>query len=210
LFRLSKEKNANLFIAYNRRFFSSVYKAKKIIKKDGGLLSFYFDFSEVVDKMNKLDYPIEVKERLVFNNSSHVIDLAFFIGGIPNQIETFHGFEFKWHQSGAIFNGSGITDKNAYFSYSANWLSPGRWGLRLFTKKNKLILEPLEKLKTQIKGSFNILEVQLNDRVDSEFKPGFYKMVKTFLVKDFSSHCSIEYQEKMVDLYYQIANYKEN
>ena len=39
-----------------------------------------------------------------------------------------------WHSSSSQFCGSGITDKGALFSYSADWESPGRWGIEIKTE----------------------------------------------------------------------------
>ena len=43
---MSDKNNSNVFIAYNRRFYSSVLEAKKIIEEDGGVKSFTFEFTE--------------------------------------------------------------------------------------------------------------------------------------------------------------------
>ena len=46
LHSISKKKQCKIFIAYNRRYYSSVTKAMELIKKDGGALSCFFDFTE--------------------------------------------------------------------------------------------------------------------------------------------------------------------
>ena len=46
LVQISEAKEANVFVAYNRRFYASVLKAREIIKKDGGVTSFNFEFTE--------------------------------------------------------------------------------------------------------------------------------------------------------------------
>ena len=75
--KISINSQAKIFIAYNRRFYSSVYKAKELIREDGGIISINFEFTELVKKIERQSKPIEVKEKLFLNNSTHVIDLVF-------------------------------------------------------------------------------------------------------------------------------------
>ena len=52
--RLSEERKAELFIAYNRRFLETVREAKRLITADGGVLSFSFEFTEWSDMLSSL------------------------------------------------------------------------------------------------------------------------------------------------------------
>jgi len=143
--------NSKIFIAYNRRFFASVEKALELIKEDGGVTSFQFDFTEWSHVIEGLDCdPIE-KKYLFLANSTHVVDLAFFMGGAPKEIHCLNNKELNWHSSGGVFAGSGITNNNTLFRYHANWLAPGRWSVEMNTKGYKLILKPMEKLQMQKK-----------------------------------------------------------
>jgi len=83
---LTKEKNANVIIGYNRRFYASVLKAQEIIKQDGGVTSFNFEFTEWAHKIEPLIKGKGVKERWFLGNSTHVVDLAFYLGGKPKEI----------------------------------------------------------------------------------------------------------------------------
>ncbi len=179
----ARQNGARILVAYNRRLYSSTQKAKEIIEKDGGVLSFNFEFTEWPSTIEPLPFSKETKENWVLANSSHVIDLAFFLGGRPKEIETHVGGVggLSWHPSGAIYSGSGISEKGALFSYNANWLSAGRWGVEILTKNRKLILRPLEKLFEQKKGEFEIKEIILNDSLDTKFKPGICLEVKELL-----------------------------
>lgn len=176
--------NARILVAYNRRHYSSTQKAKEIIENDGGILSFTFDFTEWSDKIAPLPLHEKTKAHWVLANSSHVIDLAFFLGGIPKKIEAHVHGTLPWHPSGAIFSGSGVTENGALFSYHANWLSAGRWGVEIMTKNHKIILRPLEKLFIQKNGELEIQEIPLEDRLDVEYKPGVYKEVAEFLSQE--------------------------
>jgi len=192
--KASKEHDAQVFVAYNRRFYSSVLKALEIIKEDGGVKSFNFEFTEWSHIIETLDKPAAVLRNWLEANSSHVIDMAFFIGGAPRIMKTFKAGGLNWHPSSSIFSGAGISDNGALFSYQANWESPGRWGVEILTKNFRLIFKPLEKLQIQKKGSVAVEEYTLDDLLDKEFKPGIYKQVHSFLNKDYSNLCTIENQ----------------
>lgn len=177
----AKEKRAAVYVGYNRRFYTSTLKALEIIKKDGGVKSFTFDFTERSNIVASLDRPFDIKANWFLQNSTHVIDMAFFMGGWPKTIYTIKRGGLKWHPNGSIYAGAGISDKNALFSYHANWESAGRWSIEIMTPKNKLIFRPLEKLQIQKYGSMNIENVPLDDKLDIEFKPGIYRQIESFL-----------------------------
>ena len=94
-------------------------------------------------------------------NSTHVVDLAFFLGGAPEKISSYVGGKLDWHPNGSIFSGAGITKNNTLFSYNANWEAPGRWGVEVITNKSRLILRPLEKLQIQKIGNLDPEFVQI-------------------------------------------------
>lgn len=173
--------NANVYIGYNRRFYASVEKAKSIIEEDGGVLSFNFEFTEWGHVIGDLEKEDGVKENWFLANSSHVIDLAFYLGGTPKELASFTTGSLDWHPNAAIYSGAGITDKKALFSYQANWQAPGRWGLEFLTKNHRLYFRPIEKLQIQKLGTVAIEEYTLDDAIDFDFKPGLYKQVQAFL-----------------------------
>lgn len=179
--RLAKTERAGVFVGFNRRFYASVAKARELIKLDGGAKSLFFEFTERSYIVELLKRPPGVKENWFLQNSSHVIDMAFFMAGWPKQISAFRAGKLKWHPSGAIYTGAGITSNDALFTYHANWASAGRWGVEIMTAKNRFIFRPLEKLFIQKFGSMEIEEVPLRDKLDKEFKPGLYLEVKSFL-----------------------------
>jgi len=177
----TNEKNANVFVAYNRRFYTSVLKAKEIIEEDGGVTSFNFEFTEWSHEIEKLDKAPGVKENWLLANSSHVIDMAFFLGGFPAKISSYTSGGLDWHPSASVFSGAGVTINGALFSYCANWEAPGRWSVEILTKKHRLIFRPLEKLKSQKIGKIKIEELAINDNLDIRFKPGLYRQTECFI-----------------------------
>ncbi|MDX4058013.1 Gfo/Idh/MocA family oxidoreductase [Aliarcobacter skirrowii] len=205
---LVKEKNANVIIAYNRRFYASVIKAQEIIKNDGGVTSFNFEFTEWAHKIEPLIKGEGVKEKWFLGNSTHVVDLAFYLGGKPKEICTFSSGSLSWHPSASNFSGAGISENDALFNYQANWESAGRWSVEILTKKNKLIFRPMEKLQIQKRGTITKEFVESIDyTLDEKYKPGLYIQTKKFLEIDFEDMCLFEEQFKMIELYNKFANY---
>ena len=203
---LAKEKNAEVYLAYNRRFFSSVLKAKEIIAEDGGVTSFNFEFTEWGHVIAKYNKPQDELKNWFYANSSHVVDLAFFLGGEPVQMDCHTSGEISWHKP-AAFAGSGVSDKGALFSYQANWAAPGRWGVEVLTSQHRLYLRPMESLQIQNLGSVAINPVEIDDHLDKEFKPGFYLETKAFLEKNIENLCAIGQQSIHVnDIYNRIIN----
>lgn len=199
----SLRSKAEVYIAYNRRFYTSVEKATEIINKDGGILSVFFDFTELENRVVPLIRPSKVKENWFLHNSTHVIDLVLFLAGIPEKITSYiHGSLF-WHSPAAIFTGAGIMKKGTLFSYHANWKAPGRWSVEIMTKNHKLFLKPLERLQIQELNSFEVKNLTLDDKIDIDFKPGIYKEVKSFLGNK-ENLCTIEEQVKHLKIYKQI------
>lgn len=200
----SKKKEADVFVAYNRRFYASVQKAKKIIEEDGGVTSFNFEFTEWSLVIEKLEKASGVKENWFLGNSTHVVDLAFYLGGRPNEISCYTSGGLNWHPKASVFSGAGVSENGALFSYQANWEAPGRWSLEIITKKHRLILRPLEKLQIQKIGRINTDFVELNDELDSKFKPGLYLQTKAFLQSENDSLLKINEHLKNCRYYAKI------
>jgi len=169
------------FVAYNRRYYESVTLAKKLIEEDGGLTSFHFDFTEWSHKIDPLHKAAGVKENWLFANSTHVIDLAFFLGGLPEKLSSYsRAGNIEWHEK-SQFVGAGVSNNNIPFSYHSNWESAGRWGVFLYTNKRKFILEPLEDLSIQERGQLSCQKVYDQNKSNSKFKPGLFKMIEMFI-----------------------------
>ena len=207
LFELTLLNNAEVYVAYNRRFYSSVKSARKIIEEDGGVESFHFEVTEWGHQIEKISKLPEIKENWFLGNTSHVVDLAFFLGGAPKDITCFSSSKTSWHSRSANFAGAGVTQGNALFSYRGNWNAPGSWGVEILTRKNRLILCPLEKLQRQKLGSLAIEEVEIDDRLDLLFKPGLYQQLKSFLKGDGQNLCSIQEHLENCQRYMKMANY---
>ena len=171
-----------VFIAYNRRFYASVIEAQRLIEEDQGLQSMHFEFTEWAHTIEPLEKAKGVKENWFFANSSHVVDLAFFLAGSPNDWSAFSKpGSLSWHEK-TNFSGAGISEKGVVFSYISNWESAGRWAVELMTSKRRIYLKPMEGLGIQNKGTIPVLEHDFDNEVDVLYKPGLYKQTEAFLL----------------------------
>ena len=204
---LAQAQHADVFLAYNRRFYSSLLKAEQIIEEDGGVTSFNFEFTEwlhLFEEYNNRNNK-NILNDIFWGNSGHVLDTAFFLGGEPRDIScytrTLDGDTFP-----KIFAGAGVSDKGALFSYQANWDAPGRWVVEILTNKHRLYFKPMETLQIQELRSVKVVPVEIDDHLDKEFKPGFYLETKAFLDNDDTRLCSIKQQvERTVTVFKTIS-----
>ncbi len=202
--------DADVVIGFNRRFYSSVIEAKKLITADGGVKSFNFEFTEWSHRLKDL---VSVKGEKVMatwflGNSIHVADLAFYLGGFPKEMTSFVSGKIDWHPSSAVYSGAGISDNGALFSYNANWLSAGRWSVEWLTDNYRIVLRPLEEIAIQKKGKLNLEKVVIDDHLDKEFKPGLYLQTKQFLENNFSEFVDIKTYSIQFSDYLKISGYK--
>ena len=198
---------AEVLIAYNRRFYASTAMARELIARDGGATSVIFEFTEWSHVIESLVKTPDVKKAWFLGNSTHVVDLAFHLCGFPKEWCSWHGGALDWHPSAARFCGSGLTEQGVFFSYHADWQAPGRWGVEVLTRKQRLILRPLEQLQVVPLGSVKMDSIEIDDRLDKEFKPGLHDQVKAFLTRDVRLFCTIEEQLRHCRVYDEMAGY---
>jgi len=176
--KAAKAQGAEVFVAYNRRFYAATMAARRIIEEDGGVTSMHFEFTELYRVISRQSGDVS---KWFFGNASHVLDLAFFLGGLPDTMQCYAKGNIEGYTSNVIFSGAGVSQTGALFSYQANWLSPGRWSVEALTKKHRLIFRPMETLQIQQLGSFSIEPYPIDDDLDKAYKPGLYLQVKTFI-----------------------------
>lgn len=173
---------ASVLIAYNRRYLASTRKMREMIEEDGGVVSFSFEFTEKLtakESIRKFETPKEVEDNWFIGNSTHVIDLAFYLGGDPRELKGFSSAGPLWAPHPSMFSGAGMTTQGVPFAYHANWELPGPWNVTVGTKKRTLALQPLEALNVVENGTLR--PIPIDDAQDKNFKPGFYRQVETFL-----------------------------
>jgi predicted dehydrogenase len=178
--KAAEARGAEVFVAYNRRFYASVAAAREIIAADGGVTSFTFEFTERSHVIAPLVKEAGVKEEWFLANSTHVIDLAFHLGGAPREWHALSTGGLPWHPFASVFSGAGRSASGALFAYYANWQAPGGWGLEICTPRRRLVFRPLETLQVQEVGG-PLAPVELQTDLDRRFKPGLYRQVEAFL-----------------------------
>tara|TARA_R110000796_G_scaffold123761_4_gene238194 strand:- start:14089 stop:15039 length:951 start_codon:yes stop_codon:yes gene_type:complete len=204
---LSKKNKCNLFVGYNRRFYQSVKACKDMIDNCNDDISVNFMFTEWVHTIPFKKYTKEELAKFFLCNSSHVADTVFHLFGKPKELTCYSYGKLDWHPSAAIFQGAGFTKKGG-INYNANWTSGGSWGIEINMPSKKLILNPLERLKIQNKGSTGLVTLPLeNEEIDTNYKPGLYAQVNAFFgnKKDL---CTIDEQFEHFKWYYKMANYQ--
>jgi hypothetical protein len=209
LYATANSHEAEVWIAYNRRFYSSVQKLRQSVVADGGVTSALFEFTEWNHLLKDLPKPPAVKERWMLVNSTHVIDLAFNFIGLPaeDHWKGWHHGALDWHPSAARFHGAGISEHGIPFAYKANWEAPGRWGLELLTRQNRFLLSPIESLQFIPLGSHKAQPVNLDDTLDRKFKPGLFEQCKAFLESKTEDLCSLKDHFKAFPVYCRMAGY---
>ena len=151
-----------------------------MIEADGGVTSYEFNFTEWTNTFSSHS----AGPHLFVANSSHVIDLAFFLGGFPSRLNVHSAGlgEVEFFPGPSRWTGSGESDNGALFSYQADWTAPGRWSVTAYTRKNKIVLCPLEKAQGHPHQTVSVQQFDSVDySLDKNFKPGLYSMVDDFL-----------------------------
>lgn len=204
---LAQERQIKVLLAYNRRFYESVRTARQMIKEDGGPSSFTFEFTEWSHIIATLRKPQIIFDNWLLANSSHVIDMAFYLAGQPARMSCFVAGQGRlgWHTKGSVFNGAGVTSAHVPFSYQADWTAPGRWAVEVMTTKHRYIFRPLEKLLIQKIGSIETTAISLDDHLDNDFKPGLYRQLQSCLEADYNDFATLEDQINMARYCTQIS-----
>ena len=208
ILKLCNEYNAEIFIAYNRRFYSSIETLKNKIIAENGIQLINFEFTEWAHLIDQKKFSKAVLNKFFIANSTHVVDTVFHLIGRPSLLNSLiFGDSVSWHPSGSIFLGSGVSINNIPFTYSSNWGSAGRWSIEVFTNQNRYYLKPMEKLFVQKKGTLDLSSVDINDKIDVEFKPGLYFMVEDFFNITSKTLCKIDEHYANFGFYEKIAGY---
>lgn len=206
LIGLASQNKSRIYIAYNRRFYDYIDDLNSMIDEDGGILSFHFEFTELTERILALDKnPLELQEWMIAN-SSHVIDLAFFIGGNPTQMNSYVQGGFEWYEYADRFVGSGLTNKGALFTYNSNWRGPGNWSLEFVTRKRRFKLSPMEEVKFRLHGSFEYQEYIVSKKNEDNIKAGISSMLDDFFSHNPITLKRLTEQAISFDIYHVIQN----
>lgn len=203
---LATKKKAKVFIAYNRRFYSSIRQLREKIKNEGGATSCNFELTEWSHLIKEDHKDPQTMKRWFVANTSHVVDTVFFLMGPPETITCFSTGKISWHPESSRFSGAGKFTGDILFSYQGDWTAPGRWSIDISTKENRYYLAPMEKLHCQKLGSLDKENVLIDDGLDDAYKPGLYRQVESF-INNCEDLCTLDYQEEIISIYEKMAGY---
>jgi len=173
IYLLSKKYKSKVFVALNRRFFSSSASLSSFIEETKGKR-----VVNILDYENtsslKSFFPKKIINNWMFANSIHMIDYAnFFCRGRVISIKK-NIFSKKKILVNLIYSSGDIC------IYQSIWQRPGPWTVTVSTNEFYFKLEPLEKLSYRTKDSYNYKVIPSN-RHDRFYKPGFYKQASNFV-----------------------------
>ena len=208
----AKALKANVFIGYNRRFYSSFQSViKKIQNEKDVLRAIHFQFDEpFLDENPPKNQSKVALSRWVLSNSLHVIDSAFLATGLPeiDQITCYASGSLSWHEAGSYYAGFGNVGKNVNFSYNASWGTPGKWSVDWITSKYRYYFSPLEEVRILKQGSFDYETMALDNSLDLDFKPGLFSQNESFLYSiNTEKLATLNDALKLVELGKKMGNY---
>lgn len=133
--------------AYNRTVYPSFHETRARVEQEGGITSCTYTFTEFVDGIGPGRFPDEELARWGIANSLHVMSMAHGLIGPPARWTAHRSGSLAWHPTGAVFTGSGVSERGIAFAYHADWGSTGRWSIEVHTARSSYRLCPLETLK---------------------------------------------------------------
>ena len=163
------EQNKQVFVALNRRHYSSTNKAlselnsivsPRIVK--------ILDQEDIKDPI-RIGHPSHIIDNWMYANSIHLIDY-FNIFCRGNLLNVTH--EVEWNSINPFYMLTKLEyDTGDLGIYEAVWNAPSPWSVNIITKEKRVEMSPLEKVYTQDYGSRVKNELEI-DQWDIKFKPG--------------------------------------
>lgn len=132
--------------AYNRVAYPSFLETRAVTNEEGGITSCTYTFTEFVNRIRPGLFPDDEMARWGIANSLHVMSMAHGLIGLPAVWKSHRSGLLPWHSTGAVFVGSGVSDRGISFAYHADWGSTCRWSVEVHTTHSSYRLCPLEKL----------------------------------------------------------------
>jgi len=173
-------RGARTMVGFNRRHYTVFHEGLRRIQECGRLLAVHVEGNERMALVRGLNrFPEDVLRGWLFANATHTIDLLRFFGGEPEEI---HALCASLHeplgdQFAACLRFSGGT----LGSYTANWHSPGGWGVVLKGEGVTAEFRPLETCRlAYADGTSEVIEPDEAEAQGSGVKPGFPGQLAAF------------------------------
>lgn len=175
--RLAAEKRVPNMVGYNRRHYSVFRKGLERLRQHGRLLAVHIEGSERMAVARATGRFSEATLRgWLYANATHTIDLLRHFGGEPEEVHALCASlrEPLGDQFAACLRFPG----GVLGSYTANWHSPGGWGVVLKGEGVTVEFRPLETCRvTLADGTTEVIEP---DQEDVGVKPGFPGQLAAF------------------------------
>ncbi|MCE4538168.1 Gfo/Idh/MocA family oxidoreductase [Pelomonas sp. P7] len=171
LLQSSREQNATVYVALNRRSHSSTRQVLQELGDDPSPRIINVLDQQDMKVARDIGQPEPVVLNWMYANSIHLVDYLTFLGrGEIRKVDVVK----PWtpNQPGLVV--AGIHFASGDFGlYQAVWDGPGPWAVTVTTAKSRHEMRPLEKLTVQRRGERRFAEVP-TDTVDTDFKPGLH------------------------------------
>ncbi len=171
-----RSKTPNL-VGFNRRQYSVFAKGLERIRSRGRLLAVHIEGSERMAVARGTGrFSEDVLRAWLFANATHTIDLLRHFGGEPEEV---HALCASLHEPlGDQFAACLRFPGGVLGSYTANWHSPGGWGVVLKGEGVSVEFRPLETGRvTYADGTTEVIEA---DACEAGVKPGFVGQLQAF------------------------------
>lgn len=149
--------------AYNRVAYPSFHEVRTQLAHEGGATSCVYTFTELIKPEWTQKFSAEALARWGVANSLHVMSMAHGLIGWPSTWSSHRSGALPWHPSGAVFVGSGISQRSIPFAYQADWGSTGRWSVEIHSGSSSYRLCPLERVfrRTSATGEWEEIPVRV-------------------------------------------------
>ena len=174
----------DVFVAMNRRFYSSVSLAKIGLEEGSGPRFIKIQDQQDQKFCREYGFPEPVIENYMYANSIHQIDMIRHFG--RGEVSAVNNVT-SWDA-----NNPGVVIAHIEFEsgdlglYEGIWNGPGPWSAAISTAEKRWELRPVESVTVQNYGERNQTSLDL-DVCDTNFKPGIRKMAE---------HCLFALQQK--------------
>ena len=194
---LNKNKNFHAFLGMNRRNYSSVISAQKLLKLDSSRRIITINDQENTLKAIEGGQPKKVVKNWMYANSIHMIDFCKIFG--RGKVKKIIKISEKNFLKENFLSRKLIYSSGDVIYYNCLWNRPGPWSLSISTKKFYLELKPIEKLR-YISSQNRIWQVFPISKEDKIFKPGLYLQIKEIINFIKSKKSNLENIKKSSDL----------
>lgn len=204
--QIADDLRANAWVAYNRRFLESTSFLLEVLNTYPRPFQIDCEFNERLEELKGLNHPPKVLERWLIANSSHVLDLAIFLGGYPILNSSRPSGSLGWHPSSSRFSASGITGRGTEISFRADWNYEGSWNLRISAGGKIFEMRPLEEVY-EVDPKNSSRKKIFWPSPETTTKPGILEQAEEFLGAKRERLCSLSEQIRNMELYESIGGY---